>query len=199
MAFNIRNFADNLAVYGNLQTNKFEVRIPLPIAAAEIFTFRADRVDMPGVLFDAAETKRYGVGPMIKTAANVTRFNEVSISFIETQRGEIYKTMSAWMQSIIDYGGVGADGTRIPTFLTQYKDSYSTDIQIRVFNNTGTNRNLSTVSGSQPQPIIQLDLIKAFPISLGDTNLSWSNNNELFRTTAVFSYTHHKMVEPTPS
>ena len=199
MAFNIQNFADNLSAYGSLQTNKFEVRIPLPPPAAEILTFRADRVDMPGVLFDAVDAKRYGVGPLIKTPSNTSRFNEVSVSFIETQQAEIYKIMSAWMQTIVDYGGVGAGSPGLlPTFLAGYKDSYATEIQIRVFNNTGASRNSVVRTGAPPQPIIQLNLIEAFPISLGDTNLSWSNNNELFRTTAVFAYTHHRLVDPTP-
>lgn len=203
MAFNVQNFADNLAAFGNIQTNKFDVRIPLPptlrgtegIINSELFSFRADRVDLPGVLFDSVDTKRYGVGPMIKTPSNKSRFNEISISFIETRRGEIYTTFNDWLQSIVDFAGSAGLVSRAPSFLTGYKRDYAVDMQIRVFNNSGTRG--SAGPNTELQPIIELNVVDAYPISLGDTNLSWSNNNELFRTTVVFAYTYHQLVTGT--
>lgn len=194
MAFNIQNFADNLAAYGSLQTNKFDIRIPLPatlvgVIAPELLSFRADRVDMPGLLFDSVDARRYGVGPVIKTPSNKSRFNEVSISFIETGSGEIHRTFYDWLQSIVDFGGSGGSLSRSPTFLTGYKRDYAVGMQIKVYNNSGTRQ-----SASGRGPIMELNMIDAFPISLGDNNLSWSNNNELFRTTVVFAYTYHQLV-----
>jgi hypothetical protein len=197
MAFNIQKFADNVAAYGSLQTNRFEVDIPRPRVAipniSETLTLRADRVDMPGVLFDHVDTKRYGVGPMIKTPANKTRFNEVSISFIETKNGDIYKTMSAWLQRIIDYGNFGSN-VGIPTFLVEYKKEYAVEVKIRLFNSSGTAGFTEPGPGQTPRPMLVMNLAEAFPISLGDTNLSWSDNNQLFRTTVVFAYTYHQLV-----
>lgn len=201
MAFNIQTFADNIATYGNLQTNKFEIRLPLPavfpsggaldLPSTELLTFRADRVDLPGVLFDTTETRRYGVGPIIKTPVNKSKFNEFTVSFIETQRGEIYNLFNYWLQRIIDFSGTES---RSPTFLTEYKNRYSVGMQIRVFNNLGTNRN---EPATDPQPVIELNFVDAFPLSLSDTNLAWSNNNELFKTNVTFSYAYHQLATGT--
>lgn len=202
MAFNIQTFADNIATYGNLQTNKFEVRIPLPTflrgrgsLSSEVLTLRADRVDMPGVLLETTETRRYGVGPIIKTPTNKTRFNEVTVSFVETEQGEIYTKFNDWLQRIVDFAGSAGSASRSPTFLTEYKSVYAIDMQIKVFNNLGTNKNYSNTN---IQPVIELNLVETFPLSISDTNLSWSNNNELFRTNVVFAYTHHQLVTGTP-
>lgn len=200
MAFNIQTFADNIATYGNLQTNKFEVRIPVPTLISQgsiqsgVLSLRADRVDMPGILFDSADVRRYGVGPQIKTPTNATRFNEVTMSFVETRKGEIYTLFNDWLQTIVDFAGSAGSLSRSPTFLTGYKSEYAVDVQIKVFNNEGLNQNFQ---GAPAGPVLELNLIDAFPISLGDTNLSWSNNNELFRTNVVFAYTNHQLVTGT--
>lgn len=198
MAFNIQTFADNIATYGNLQTNKFEINLQIPRflirnqagVTNELLTLRADRVDLPGILFDTTETRRYGVGPIIKTPSNKSKFNDITISFIETHRGSIYTLFTDWLQGIVDFSG-GQGSTIAPTFLTEYKNRYSVPIGIKVFNNLGTNRN---EPGTDIQPVLELNLIEAFPLSLSDTNLSWSNNNEIFKTNVTFSYTYHQLV-----
>ena len=199
MAFNIQTFADNLATYGSMQTNKFEVRMRLPTfllgtggLSSSTLTFRADRVDMPGVLLDTVDTRRYGVGPIVKTPTNKSKFNEVTMSFVETQQGEIYTAFRNWLQGIVDFSG--APGTGIPTFLTEYKSEYCVDIQIKVFNNLGLNKDFP---GTEIRPVLELNLVDAFPLSLGDTNLSWSNNNELFKTSVTFAYTYHQLLTGT--
>jgi hypothetical protein len=200
MAFNIQTFADNISTYGNIQTNKFEIRIPVPTLIRErsiqssVLSLRADRVDMPGILFDSTDVRRYGVGPQIKTPTNATRFNEVTMSFVETGKAEIYTLFNDWLQTIIDFAGSAGSLSRSPTFLTGYKSEYTVDILIKIFNNEGLNRNFQ---GAPVGPVLELNLVDAFPLSLGDINLSWSNNNELFRTNVVFSYTHHQLVTGT--
>lgn len=201
MAFNIQTFADNLATYGSMQTNKFEVRLPLPaflLGAGSLpsstLSFRAERVDMPGVLLDTVDTRRYGVGPIIKTPTNKSKFNEITMSFVETQQGEIYTTFNDWLQRIVDFAGSAGALSRTPTFLTEYKSEYCVDMQIKVFNNLGSNKDFP---GNEIRPVLELNLVDAFPLSLGDTNLSWSNNNELFKTSVTFAYTYHQLVTGT--
>lgn len=201
MAFNIQTFADNLATYGSMQTNKFEVRLPLPTfllgtgsLPSSTLTFRAERVDMPGVLLDTVDTRRYGVGPIIKTPTNKSKFNEITMSFVETQQGEIYTTFNDWLQRIVDFAGSAGALSRTPTFLTEYKSEYCVNMQIKVFNNLGLNKDFP---GNEIRPVLELNLVDAFPLSLGDTNLSWSNNNELFKTSVTFAYTYHQLVTGT--
>jgi hypothetical protein len=145
---------------------------------------------MPGVMFDTIDTRRYGLGPLIKTPTNKSRFNEATFSFVDTKNGDVYKFFSSWLRTVVDFNGGG--GT-LPSFKINYKRDYSTLIEIRVFNNTGTRENDSPSVDSKST--LNMQLVEAFPLNLSDTNLSWSNNNELFRTNVVFAYTNHVLLD----
>lgn len=196
MAFNVQNFSDNLAARGTLQTNKFEVRMTAPnvfftndivvpagrrsgfLETSRNLRFRAESVNLPGVLIDAYETRRHGVGPQQKFGTNV-RFSEFSVTFIEEGSSNIYEFFYYWINSIFDTGGYMSTttvATPIPTYLTSYKSEYITDVEVRVYDNQGNQKNSVT-------------FIEAFPLSLGDVSLSWSDNNRLFRTSVTFGYT----------
>lgn len=199
MAFNIDNFIDSVGRNGTLQTNKFEVEIPIPTViqdrtqlSTRILMLRAESVDMPGVLLDTVESRRYGVGPLIKTPSNMSRFKEVSINFLETEQASIYALFNDWLQNIVDFAGTSGGLSRQPSFLTSYKSDYVVDIVINVFNNAGRNANVQ--ASQQAEPVLQFKLVDAFPMSVSDTRLAWSNNNQLFKTTAVFAYTHHQLI-----
>lgn len=199
MAFNIDNFIESIGRNGTLQTNKYEVEIPIPTVvqsptqsvSTRTLNLRAEKIDMPGVVFDTIEARRYGVGPLIKTPTNKSRFKDVSATFIETEQADIFVLFNDWLQNIIDFAGNAGALSRIPTFLTSYKSEYAVDIIIKVFNNAGSNTNSTR---EEIEPILQLKLVEAFPISLGDTNLAWSNSNQLFKTDVVFAYKHHQLV-----
>lgn len=203
MAFNIRNFADNISSRGSLQTNKFEVVMNPPniffdnqigITAAERTSlletarnlrFRAESVNIPSVVIDTIETKRYGVGPRQKFGTN-SSFSEFSVVFIEEGSNNIYRYFYHWVNSIFDTGGYMnrteelISGSRRPTYLASYKKDYITDVGVRIFDNRGTERNF-------------VSFIEAFPVSLSDVSLSWGDNNRLFKTSVTFTYTQWKL------
>jgi hypothetical protein len=183
MAFNIQSFADNVGRYGTAPVNRFEVRIPVPTAisnefpdGSRIMSFRAEKVNIPGIVLDSFESRRYGVGPSIKTPTGVSRFNEISIDFIDTSTLDIKSFFYVWMNYIVDIAGAGP----APTFLAAYKNEYSVPMEIRVYNSS----NLT--------PIYTLEIVQAFPTSMTDSSMAWSRTNELFRTSVVFSYKHHR-------
>jgi len=199
MAFNIQDFADNIGRYGTLPVNKFDVEITIPpalqssygVGATQVISMRAERVNIPGIVFDAYESRRYGVGPRIKTPTGKSRFNEVSIDFIDTSQMGIAKLFYNWMYNIVDISGTGGAQERNPTFLTGYKEDYITTIDIKVYNSIGSDTN--TARG-QIAPTLTFALVEAFPISMADAGLAWSRTNELFKTSVVFAYSHHQLV-----
>jgi hypothetical protein len=188
MAFNIRDFSVNIGKYGTAPVNRFEVRIPVPRVLSSnygaeeerVITLRAERVNIPGIVLDSFETRRYGVGPSIKTPVGKSRFNEVSIDFIDTAALDLKVFFYDWMNEI-----VGISGNPTPTFLAGYKQDYSVDTIIRVYNSTNIN------------PVFTLKLVQSFPTAMADSNMAWSRTNELFKTSVVFSYKNHQPLNGT--
>jgi hypothetical protein len=190
MTFSIRDFTANIDRYGTAPVNRFEVRlltVPNAISRAfpdgsRVMSFRAEKVNIPGIVLDSFESRRYGVGPSIKTPTGISRFNEISIDFIDTSTLDIKKFFYVWMNYIVDIVGTGPPA---PTFLAAYKDQYSVNMQISVYNS------------SSLIPIYTLEVVQAFPVSMPDASMAWSRTNELFRTSVVFSYKHHRPVTGT--
>jgi len=197
MAFKIDNFISNLSRYGTLQTNKFEVEIPLPEFLSyprDILTLRTDRVRLPGIVTDNIETRRYGIGPAYKTATNV-RFEPVNMSFIETSKSDIHSIFYNWIRlGVINFSQLGGraspESTRGPNFLMGYKENYVKDITIKVYNNAG--EGMSTSSSISPS--LELKLVEAFPISISDNDLSWGDTNTLYKVNVSFAYSYHQMI-----
>jgi hypothetical protein len=189
MPFNVQKFAANIRQFGTLQNNRYDVIISPSNELANILgtnvqallNMRSDSVMLPGLNFSLYENRRYGVGPLIKTATNVS-FSEVGISFIETSNQDIFKIFYAWSKQIVNL--------RSNNFEVAYKDSISAKIQIRVYNNSGT-ANASRTEG----PVAVIELIDAFPTTVSDTQLSWSDNNTVFKLNVSFAYTSWRIEE----
>lgn len=202
MAFNIQTFADNIASHGTLQTNKFEVRLYdkiLPEGTTTLFQYmkiykgfdsfetnsfdqgyliHPDRIEslrLPGMIVDTYETRRYGVGPVIRTGTNA-RFEPLSISVLTDRDFNIYKFFYTWLSMVFDFTGNVYRGT-LPTYMSEYKDLYSTNINCNVYENTGEVKNV-------------YQFREAFPVGISEPTLSWRDNNNLFKFDVTLSYTN---------
>ena len=175
--FNIAQFSSNLNDRGTLQTNKFMVRIPPPriigpTGLDRILEYRANAVRIPGISFDLQNTFRYGVGPQQKFPTNVN-ITDIDITFVDTCKTDIWKRFFTWMNGIFDF--TGRSGGSQPSYKTEYKTYYETDLRIFVYDNDGNVAN-------------RIVLKEAFPTSLGDVSLSWSDNNQLYQFTVRFAF-----------
>jgi len=176
--FNIARFSAHINDRGTLQTNKFIVRFrppymmgPNPVIDPSI-EYRANSVKIPGVDLDTQNVSRYGVGPSQKFPTNVN-FTDIDINFVDMNNNAFWKYFAKWMNGIFDYTGVS--GGSQPSYKVEYKKYYETDIQIFIFDN----------AGNQTNAII---LKEAFPISLSDVSLSWSENNKLYEFSVRFAF-----------
>lgn len=179
-AFNIDNFISNLYKTGTLQTNKFNVYIRPPGVLggtignrSQHLIYRAESARIPGLTFSTIDSRRYGVGPRSKTVSNV-EYQEMTIVFIEDAQSTVHKYFYNWMNEIFSNGGQGAVNAN--TYGARYKNDYATTIVVQTFDNTG--KFINTVS-----------VLEAFPISMGDVSLSWSDNNSLIKISVTFAYT----------
>lgn len=177
MSFNISDFSAHLNKTGTIQTNKFKVRIPPPkifgsSTIDQVLEYRASSVKIPGVSFDFQNVFRYGVGTQQKMPTNI-HLADIDITFIDTGNNDLWKRFAKWMNGIFDF--TGTSGGSQPSYTTEYKKYYETDIQIFVYDNEGFLVNL-------------IVLREAYPVALNDVNLSWSENNRLYQFTARFSF-----------
>lgn len=175
--FNIANFSSHINKLGTIQTNKFIVRLksPLmfgPLTVNRVYEYRASSVRIPGVNLDSQNVFRYGLGPQQKFPTNVN-FSDIDITFLDTADNALWKHFSDWMNGIFDYTGQ-AGGNRA-TYGVEYKKYYETEVQIFVFDNDGNVGNVVVLK-------------EAFPSSLSDVSLSWSENNKLYEFTMRFAF-----------
>jgi hypothetical protein len=195
MVFNVRDFAANINRYGTLQTNRFEVVIRQPVGFPYddnqyrwyTSTYRADQVKLPGIEMALYDSRRYGVGPLIKVATGI-QSTETTISFIETGNNDTFKLFYDWTNLFVDYSSYRRNGAiERSIFTTGYKqDLVSPQIDIRIFNDTGR-RNTTGEPGMEP--VTTVCLVDAFPTNISDTSLSWGDNNNLYKVNVTFAFT----------
>ena len=182
MAFNVDVFRGEILTGGILQTNKFEVRLNCPVTligksgSNQSLMFRAESVKMPGVNINTTNVNRYGIGPNQKLPFNVS-FADNSISFIEDKNGTVWKTFYSWMNMIFDYSGLTSSQrlNSMPSYLVEYKRNYMTDIHVYVYDTQSRQPGVNDKTSSIPVSVIIMK--EAYPISLNDVNLSWSQSN----------------------
>jgi hypothetical protein len=190
--FNINNFQSNISQYGVLQTNKFIVAFTSPtcmqgtsgntpaIDTERLVQVRAESVKIPGITLVQSDVNRYGPGPLQKMPFNA-QFTPNGITFISDRNGEIYKYFYKWMTSIFDFSGTASQTNVGASYATEYKDNYTTDLHVYIYDN----------SGNQVKDIV---MYKAYPESMNEINLGWNDNNQLMKITVSMSFRDWAMV-----
>ena len=204
MAFNLAEFTSSLSAHGVIQTNKFEVlihdtranRFPFSLINSNIITAdnqrmvfellkdRIESVKLPGLVIDTFGSKRYGIGPTLSVGTNVS-FEPLSITILSDRNMILHKFFIAWFNYIFD--GMSNRGSSTPTFLNNYKENYSADITVKIFNNSGVATSGSTIISG---PSSTHRIIEAFPVSITEPMLSWGSNNNLYKFDVSFLYTN---------
>jgi hypothetical protein len=134
---------------------------------------RSEQARIPGVTVVGSDNKRYGVGVNQKMPHNA-QFTDISMTFLADQEGTIYRYFYSWINQIVDFNGSENYAGR-PTYRVGYKDDYTTDIYIFVYDNYG---NISKT----------ITIIDAFPVSLNEISLDWNGSNTLMKINVNFSY-----------
>jgi len=207
MAFNILDFQSYIADTGVLQTNKYDVMImfdnPDGIGAYNIIgadgstrgaadnvtdlNYRCINASLPGLTMRTADINRFGLGVSEKMPFSAN-YTDVSLTFLMDRFGDQYNFWYAWFNYIFGISGqetlsniygsysVGGDGdSGRPFYTAEYKDNYSATIVITVYDTEGN-------------PNIQATLLKAYPISVNDIALNWTDNNNLVKLTTTLTF-----------
>ena len=196
MAFSISKFSTHLNQYGTVKNNRYEVIITPPsffrggdYAAAlakeykeyfELIPFRAESIGMPSLNITLSSVNRYGIGPKQRFPTNMEYPETISVSFLETEDSTIHKFFTLWSSAIFSHINNINFNSR-GYYLTEYKDDYSSTIEIKVYTDEGED----SISN-------QIQLTEAYPSQISTTNLSWGEVNNLIRVNVNFTFTDIK-------
>jgi hypothetical protein len=129
--------------------------------------------------------KRHGYGVHEKMPVEAT-FSDVTFTFISDGYGVNWNFFQQWMNMIFNYDmRNGIDGSsqtaqsfsgRQQPYEIAYKSDYITDVEIIVFN----------ASGSDVFTIVLRD---AYPVALNPIQLNWGDTNDIMRIGISFTFT----------
>ena len=190
--FNINKFKQNVSDYGYLYNNAFEVLIATPQVIfnailgqssssvptqkiAENLKLRIDQVRAPGISLMTNDVNRYGIGATQKMPINA-QFQEVNFSIIADEYGEIWQYWYQWLRAINDFGGTES---QLPNYQLEYKDQYSTIMQIAIFDHYGN-------------VVQKINLFEAFPTSIREVPLAWGDL-QLVKLNISIAYTNYTL------
>jgi hypothetical protein len=207
MAFDIADFKGHINKKGVLQTNKFDVLISFPynpkgfgnlnITSADgngigstkdntrDLQYRCIGASLPGIALRTADVNRFGIGISEKMPFT-GNYTDVTLTFLMDRTGDVYKFWYTWINYIFGTNGqegsnniygqnVGNDNTNRSFYTAEYKDNYAADVTVTIYDATGKAQIVAT-------------LVKAFPISINDIALNWSDNNNLIKLTTTVTF-----------
>lgn len=201
MPFNIDGLKANIENFGYLKNNSFEVLVaPPPILQGrninilgtpanvkniiDNLTFRIEQVRSPGINLALAQVNRYGYGVTQPMPYNA-QLQDTTFSILVDGFGEIWQFWYNWTRAIFEYSGNDSSrvGTanRLPSYLTEYKDNYSTTMQIVIYDTFGN-------------AIQRVNLHEAFPSAMREIPLGWNDNQNLMRLSVSISFTEFTIV-----
>lgn len=203
MPFNVNNFKQNLNFFGYIKNNKFEVFVQAPkflqnkymkINEREtsikdinnLLRFRIDQVRTPSASLLSIDTNRYGIGPSQKMPFNAQYF-DTTFSILLDRNTDLWDFWYNWINGIFIFNGQEPDGNnifsggRIPNYTVEYKDEYSTNMMIVIYNDVG-------------ETVKTINLYEAFPSSMREIQLAWNDNVNLMRMAITVTYSGYTIV-----
>jgi hypothetical protein len=178
MAFNVNELLGKINENGGLtKTNLFEVVITKPGSNEPALTYFCESAHLPGLSFQTEDIKPSGYGISEKRPHGAT-FQDIQLTFFADVNKKVYSFFHQWMQSVMNFNkktspGATAGGSPYATFA--YPKDYYGSLQVTQFHE-GNGK------------VITFDFIDAFPITIGDVQLDWGQENQLVRLPVTFAY-----------
>lgn len=182
-SFNIGSFMADIRTRGIVRSHSFMVNIVPPAVLRDRWPntrnilIRCDSAALPAANFQMAELYRHGYGPQEASPHNV-QFEPVNLTFIMDSQAEIYTFWYTWLNKIFNFNrskGLDApDGNQLP-YEMNYKDDYSTEIKVLIYNEAAEN-------------IIQATLMAAYPMGMSETSFNWATTDDFVRLNIPITY-----------
>lgn len=189
MAFSVDEFRSEVFARGGpLRTNKFLVTFSppqaligiTPEATARSVEYWCESVLFPGFLLGTHDVRRYTYGPVEKRPWTPS-FTQLQCMFVNDSKSDIWNYFNTWMQAIFPHELQNGINSTVPgdaarrVYELDYKQRYTTDINIIVFSNDG-------------KPSVSFVAREAFPAQMPDVQLNWNEQNNILRFPVLFDY-----------
>jgi len=186
--FDIEEFKNNLGARSILPTNLFLVSLyPINKNAytqnkvnqlmqserldPKSLSFFCMKTDLPGVDLAVEENVIHGIGP-VERFPHTAVFGDIELQFIGDGKGNVMSFFQNWMNSIVMFDDRRATSS---FFKVAYKDSYTCNIEILVFN-------------PQSETILRYQIMEAFPYRLSQVAMNWADQNSMMNIGVNFYY-----------
>jgi hypothetical protein len=193
MSLDIKNFREEVIQNGFLKTNRFLVEFQPPNTlkgrSTNAVSLRCDSIQWPGVSFATMDTPPragYGATELIPYAPI---FDDITMNFIVDQNSNLHQFFWDWTNSIINLDSKGQTRLKQNAFTVGYKNEYKTDIDIKVFRDTGVDKDSLAMKAT---------LYRAFPRMMPSFDLNWVTTDEPLKISVQFSYTDFYIEYPKP-
>ena len=165
----VRNDLFNMAKAssGFLRTNRFRVQIIAPPAMQTSFdrlNLTAYKFSIPGYTFEKFD--RSNGGEVVHSFANSLQTSDINIGFYVGQDKEEYTIFSQWREAVADF-----ESNRLG-----YKDDYATQIYADMLR-----------SNTDETSLMEIELIDAWPSTVGDVDISFEDENQIAKLEVAFS------------
>lgn len=187
----MNNFIAEIRQNSVARTNYFEITFSAPkilagegSATARKISLYAEGASLPGLFLQTDDSiKRFGIGPQEHVPYSA-QTNNTTINFIGDGKGEIYKFFYNWIQGIVrsDYVVTSQNVSRngLSPYEVEFKSEYAQTIVIRTFNEQG-------------DTIFEYELREAFPKSIADVSLNWSESS-MMQFSVEFCFLQSKLL-----
>jgi hypothetical protein len=152
--------------------SRFDVLIPVPIillgspyVSSKSLAYRCETAQLPGRTFEMTEQRTYGP---IEKYPHLTSYTDIDLTFLVDDDMKQKYMFDGWFDNINPYLNNNYG----------YKEDYATTITINQYDVT------NKLSYS-------VDLFDAFPISVNQLDLDWSNEG-VHKLNVTFAYTYWK-------
>lgn len=136
-----------------------------------------DSTQLPGISYETFDFKPSGFGLYERRPINST-FAPIQLSFYCDGNGSLLRMFQKWMQSIQNFNLNQRQGTTLNGAgqgVFNYPEFYETTINIYQFDPTG-------------KVVCTWTLDKAYPLTLGNTQVAWDMSDQLLKLNVEFYY-----------
>ena len=202
MPFNVEEFKSRIAFKNSFQrTNKFLVTFAPPrvllgrrqetIASMRFWAMTAN---LPGYAMASNEVRRYTYGPAEKRPFGPA-FEDISLGIMSDVRQDNWDLFHTWTQAIIPHdmrNGIDSLNTpigqitRAAPYELEYRENYVTDLNIVAYDESG-------------KATLQVVCREAFPLAVGDIDLSWGDSNNIAVFPVTMTYVDWYYIRPSES
>jgi len=184
MPFNISEFKAQIdRLGGPARASIFDVSVfNPPVAGTGVdvgnFRFFCQSATVPSITFDTATYTPVGAAPVqYPTGVQPQVFNAI---FMMDSEHQLLTFFHRWMQNVVNYGTTAGRfsevGGKLP-FELGYMEDYGARLSVKHY-----------TTGSNESRFYEVIMDNAYPVAIGDVELSWSDNDSFLTLPVSFAF-----------